>query len=154
MPRYANGINDPTDRLPLWHSHEHEQEGIRSRVDNLNSDDEKCHGHTRGERTLVDGRPDSRSSSRVGKKRKDNFDPEAALPDVKSDIPLKPARDSPESTIFDFIPLLRFFRWVIHVILRKAAPGESRHRKARHVNVESNVPLEIALFLNSYTACK
>ncbi|TEB31878.1 UPF0187-domain-containing protein [Coprinellus micaceus] len=152
LPKYANGINDPTDCLPLWHSHEHEQQPIRSHVDNLNNDDEKGRRHERGEPTLVEGKPDSRSSSRVGKKRKDNFDPEAALPDVESEVPLKPARNPPETSIFDFIPLLRFFRWVVRVILKRATPGESRHRKARHVNVESNVPLEITLFLNNYTA--
>ncbi|TEB22308.1 UPF0187-domain-containing protein [Coprinellus micaceus] len=136
LPRYANGINDPTDRLPLWHSDDNEQEPIRSHVDNPSHDQEKCHRHERGEPTLVEGEPDSLSSSRIGKKCENSFYPEAL----------------PDNTIYDFIPLLRLFRWAIRAILRRAAPRESRCRKARHVCVDSNVPLEIILFLDNYTA--
>mgnify|MGYP001224217278 CR=1 FL=1 len=143
LPQYANGEANGMERLPLWHAREHtydEEEEEDSTID------EKQHRHTRGEPTLVNESKDgSRSSSRAAKKRKGNFDPEAALPEVESDIPLKPARNPPKTTLYDFIPLLRFFRWVGRVILRRARPGEYRRKKT--VNIESNIPLEISLFL-------
>ncbi|KAF5336356.1 hypothetical protein D9611_006596 [Ephemerocybe angulata] len=147
LPKYANGVPNPEDRLPLWHDHQHQDPDAE-----YNEKSGEQQRHTRGEPTLVEGKPDSRSSSRLGtKKRKDNFDPEAALPDVESEVPLKPARNPPKTTLYDFIPLLRFLRWGVRVIMRRALPGESRHRKKNHIAVESNVPLEITLFLANYT---
>ncbi|EAU81378.1 hypothetical protein CC1G_05208 [Coprinopsis cinerea okayama7 len=146
LPRYANGQPHHDDRLPLWHHEESPRE---------HAAEQRAGRHDR-DATVVGEKENngSRSSSRSGKqkKRKDNFDPEAALPDVESDIPLKPARNPPKTTIFDFIPLLRLLRWGIRRILRKAQPGEQRRRKKQHVNVESNVPLEISLFLSNYSA--
>ncbi|RXW16477.1 hypothetical protein EST38_g9381 [Candolleomyces aberdarensis] len=139
LPRYANDQAHESDRLPLWH-------------ERAEDEDEQSVNHERGETLVENSRSSSRSSSRPrAKKRKDNFDPEAALPDVKSEVPLKLARDPPEKTVYDFIPLLRFFRWVVRVLLKKARPGEARHRKYK-AHVESNIPLEISLFLANYTA--
>lgn len=126
LPRYANNEDNDADRLPLW------QEPENTDPDRPDDVDEKANGKS----TI--------------KKRKDNFDPEAALPGV-SGVSLKPARNPPETTLYDFIPLFRFFRWAVRVLLRKARPGESRHRKKNQIKVESNVPLEITLFLANYT---
>lgn len=87
------------------------------------------------------------SRNRSGKQRK--FDPESVLPYVDSEQTLKPARMPPPTTVYDFIPLLRFFKWAVRAILRKAHPGEQRRRKKKAFSeiVESNVPLEISLIL-------
>ncbi|KAJ2926685.1 hypothetical protein H1R20_g10406, partial [Candolleomyces eurysporus] len=147
LPRYANDQAHESDRLPLWHTHpEDDSEEVREK------EPRQPVNHERGETLVENSKPSSRSSSRLGaKKRKDNFDPEAALPDVESEIPLRPARDPPKTTVYDFIPLLRFFRWVVRVLLKRARPGEARHRKYK-AHVESNIPLEISLFLANYTA--
>lgn len=138
LPRYANAEPHHDERLPLWHE---ETAAEHARED---QDRENRHDREPTEKT------NSRASSR--KPRKDNFDPEAALPSVDSDIPLKPARNPPETTILDYIPLLRFFRWMIRALLKKAQPGEQRTRKKHATVVESNVPLEITLFLSNYSA--
>jgi len=71
------------------------------------------------------------------------------LPYVDSEQTLKPARMPPTTTVYDYIPLLRFFKWAVRAILRKAHPGEQRRRKKKAFSeiVESNVPLEISLIL-------
>lgn len=139
LPRYANAEPHHDERLPLWHE-ETAAEHAREDADRANQHEREVAGEKTG----------SRASSR--KPRKDNFDPEAALPSVASDIPLKPARNPPETTILDYIPLLRLFRWMIRAMLKKAQPGEQRRRKKHATIVESNVPLEITLFLSNYSA--
>ena len=87
------------------------------------------------------------SRNRSGKQRK--FDPESVLPYVDSEQTLKPSRMPPPITVYDYIPLLRFFKWVVHTILRKAHPDMQRRRKKNPFSeiVESGVPLEISLIL-------
>lgn len=138
LPRYANAEPHHDERLPLWHE--------ESAAEHAREDADRDNRHER--------EPTEKSNSRASsrKPRKDNFDPEAALPSVNSDIPLKPARNPPETTIMDYIPLLRFFRWIIRAALKKAQPGEQRRRKKHTTIVESNAPLEIILFLSSYSA--
>jgi putative membrane protein len=87
------------------------------------------------------------SRNRSGKQRK--FDPESVLPYVDSEQTLKPARMPPPVTVYDYIPLLRFFKWAVHTVLRKAQPGMQKRRKKNPFSelVESNVPLEISLIL-------
>lgn len=142
LPRYANGVPNLDDRLPLWHTDEAKRA----------LEAEAAH-HDR-DQTAVDEKDGSRPSSTFKKSRKDNFDPEAALPSIECDIPLKPARNPPKTTLYDFIPLLRFARWAVRRILRRALPGEQRRRKKKQYGtiVESNVPLEISLFLSNYSA--
>jgi hypothetical protein len=88
--------------------------------------------------------------------RRDTFDPEKVLPEVQTDRPLHPARMPPQSSIYDYIPLLRFFRWSFRIIMKRASPPgeELSRRKKKHSQVaESNVPLEIILVLSRYTSC-
>ncbi|KAJ2926688.1 hypothetical protein H1R20_g10405, partial [Candolleomyces eurysporus] len=147
LPRYANGQPHDSDRLPIWdRDPEDDDEEVREK------EPRQPVNHERGETLVETSEPSSRSSSRLGvKRRKDNFDPEAALPDVENGVPLRPARAPPERTVYSLIPLLRFFRWVVRVLLKKVRPGELRRRKYRP-RVESNIPLEISLFLANYTA--
>jgi hypothetical protein len=80
-------------------------------------------------------------------------DPEKGLPQAGKELRLKPARNPPKSTIYDDIPLLRFFRWIARTVSRRArvrqlAEGRKPKRKAYEDLVESYVPLEIILVLS------
>ncbi|KAJ3504923.1 hypothetical protein NLJ89_g7684 [Agrocybe chaxingu] len=87
--------------------------------------------------------------------RMDTFDPETVLPEIGSDQPLKPARNPPDLTIYDYLPFLRLFRWIWRVVtLQKLNSGETKkkRRKAYAEIVESHIPLEITLVLSNYSA--
>ncbi|TFK41718.1 Bestrophin, RFP-TM, chloride channel-domain-containing protein [Crucibulum laeve] len=168
LPRYANNppaVQTAADRLPLWHIHDEHDVGFDGQVQNPRSAPAKDHPIQRTssepthskEKTLVDeskSEQNWKGSNRGRRSRRDSFDPEMALPQVDSEHPLKPARNPPEPSIYDYIPLLRFFKWCIRVMLRRAGPKELKHRKRKAYSeiVESNVPLEIMLVLSNYTA--
>jgi ion channel-forming bestrophin family protein len=90
--------------------------------------------------------------------RAKTFEPEKVLPTINADAPLRPARNPPQTTIWDYLPFLIPFRWLAKVMSRRvrgaiAASGEDRGisgKVKKPVKVESNVPLEITLFLSSY----
>lgn len=91
--------------------------------------------------------------------RKKKFDPEEALPHIPSHRPLRPAREPPEATLGDYFPFVRFFRWIGRGLLHRAKPVDEikrAQRRQRKIDdlCQSNVPLEIVLFLSSYTACE
>jgi len=116
------------------------------------------------EKTVVEAESSSAGSIRVqarnNKKhmrvaRANSFDPEALLPQLESDYPLKPARNPPVVTVYDYFPLLRFFRWVFKGFNRRPLPpGQKRGRKKAYSEiVESHIPLEILLVLSKYVNC-
>jgi len=78
------------------------------------------------------------------------FDPEKALPHVASERPLRPARNPPEASLHDYIPLLRFFRWIGRAVTRSARPKRVGKKRAYDDYVESHIPLEIILVLSKY----
>lgn len=133
--------------------------------------------HIQREKTLVDMTEASGSNSSLSTTRGqggqgeggfkrvariDTFDPEGVLPVIESDYPLLPARNPPVTTIFDHVPLLRFFRWIWKVVtlqkmMNKLEQDESKRvkrRKAYADIVESHIPLEICLVLSNYSACE
>ena len=93
-------------------------------------------------------------------KRAKTFEPEKLLPTINTDVPLRPARNPPRTTIFDFFPFLVPFRWLAKVMSKRVraaitAAGDERDfagKVRKPVKVESNVPTEIMLFLSSYLA--
>ena len=103
--------------------------------------------------------------TRHGKHRHES-DPDHILPVVSCDRVLKPARNPPRTTLYDYIPLLVFFKpiiWPFRYLYKKirkdkypnARPGVEDGRNAfgkkrRAAVIESSVPLEILLFLSSY----
>ncbi|KAG8982173.1 hypothetical protein FRC05_000315 [Tulasnella sp. 425] len=101
-----------------------------------------------------------RSTARAAKPRKSRvFDPEKVLPNVKSAVPLAPARNPPKETIYDvFPPAIVFLPF--HIMIKKflgARRGDEASRnifgkKKEPEPIESNIPLEISLFLSSYMA--
>ena len=98
-----------------------------------------------------------------GRQQKKKFDPEAALPVVYSEHPLQPARNPPQESLFDYLPFLRIFKLLARPFRRRksepelptTASGPTRSltgKRLRPEAVDSNVPLEITLFLSSYLA--
>ncbi|KAG8835607.1 hypothetical protein FRC17_002199, partial [Serendipita sp. 399] len=88
-------------------------------------------------------------------KRQKTFQPEKLLPEVSTDVPLRPARNPPKTTIWTMLPVLLPFRWLAQGLsrrVREAIRDEQRTitGKKKNVKVESNAPLEIVLFLSSY----
>jgi predicted membrane chloride channel (bestrophin family) len=93
----------------------------------------------------------NRSQASSFSRKKKIFDPEAALPDVMSDRPLKPSRNPPPTTLWDYSGFLRFLRPIFRVIRgRHTHDLTAGGRIKKTMGVESNVPLEISLFLQSY----
>lgn len=94
-----------------------------------------------------------------GKKR---FDPESALPDLPSEQPLRPARNPPTTNLYDYLPFLRIFKPIVKFFKRRIynlthEEEETGHRsfsgrKIRPNMADSNVPVEITLFLSTYFA--
>lgn len=80
------------------------------------------------------------------------------LAHVQSDVPLAPARNPPKSSVFDLLPFLRILKPIFGIFTRRrtsANEGGKRNilgHKKYAAHVESNVPLEIILFLSSYLA--
>jgi putative membrane protein len=84
------------------------------------------------------------------------YDPESLLPTVESDRALRPARDPPRSHVHDYLPFLRIPHALVQYFKRTTSEACARrkrtllgHRKFVS-HVESNVPLEISLYLSSY----
>lgn len=98
----------------------------------------------------------SNTNTLNGDKEKYKFDPEKALPEVTSHRPLRPARNPPGTTLYDYFPILRIPKWIFRHIRRQAKPipkAGSRNvfgRKRKTALVDSNVPLEITMYLSSY----
>jgi len=174
LPRYANlhEGHQEADMLPLWRASDYNtsyENNTKGHSDNVRSATDQIGHHPERVTSLPTPHPRDRSSGSDDTKletgrfhstnrnklsRRDTFDPEKVLPEVQSDRPLFPARMPPEPSVYDYIPLLRFFRWLFRTIMRRASPpGEqvsARKKKNRQV-ADSNVPLEIILVLSSYT---
>ncbi|OBZ78130.1 hypothetical protein A0H81_02289 [Grifola frondosa] len=98
---------------------------------------------------------------RVSRKKK-TFDPEKALPFVYSEHPLQPARNPPKESLYDYLPFLRIWKVIFHPFThRNKKPAQNSFatvgrsltgKKLPPEAVDSNVPLEITLFLSSYLA--
>ncbi|KIO21829.1 hypothetical protein M407DRAFT_28597 [Tulasnella calospora MUT 4182] len=100
------------------------------------------------------------SAASTAKPLKGDFDPEVVLPTVASVFPLAPARNPPKETIYDIFPPFIIFL-PIHLMIKKLTRthdgDEHRERnifgkKRKPEPIESNIPLEISLFLSSYMA--
>lgn len=100
------------------------------------------------------------STARSTKPRKKAFDPESVLPTIQSAVPLAPARNPPKETVYDVFPPFIIFL-PIHVMIKKLTGTRrgdedgSRNifgKKKEPEPIESNIPLEISLFLSSYMA--
>lgn len=79
--------------------------------------------------------------------------------DVEKDVPvtdqrpLKPARMPPVENMYEYIPLFKFFRWIVRMVSKRArakhlAAGNKPKRRIYDDVVESYIPLELLLFLS------
>lgn len=136
LPRFANGIPNESEKLPLWREDEDSDDlPVDAPATELGRDQT----------------PDSQEKYTPKKARSttSSYDPEMALPQVDAERPLKPARNPPASTILDAIPLLRFFKYVGHKLFRTGHSGKYKKKKRPYIEyVESNIPLEIILVLS------
>jgi putative membrane protein len=155
LPRYAvqpPAVPTKDDLLPLWND---TVEGD-SVFDNPTGVTSARSG--RSTTTLSDPNNGEKTSDgtaprRAPPRRQKTFDPEQVLPVFVSDQPLGPARNPPEPTFWDYFGFLRIFRPVVRLIRgRKTGDLTVSGRKKKKMDVESNVPLEITLFLSSYLA--
>ncbi|KAF9554665.1 hypothetical protein CPC08DRAFT_712723 [Agrocybe pediades] len=158
LPRYANGAEgDEHELLPLWRIPEG-SDVYTTTTPIVHPEVEPKTAHDR-EKTMVedpnnDGsvRSCNRKRGHMRVSRMNTFDPEALLPQLPSDYPLRPARNPPVATMYDYFPFLRFFRWVFKGFTRRQIPpGQKRgKRKAYTEAVENHVPLEIFMVLSKY----
>lgn len=172
-----NGPNNEAEKLPLWHlrdAHRHLVDSLAEAQAIVIPEAEPMpEGAHLKEKTLgeeITGVGSSASSTTTHARptwfmrvpRPNEFDPESVLAQVESEYPLLPARNPPESTIYETFPLLRLFRWVWRVVtLQKMLTKEEKdeekrvkRRKAYAEIVESHVPLEICLVLSNYSGCE
>lgn len=156
LPKHATD-DDPThhDTLPMWLDHAKLTASARS------SPIPSLHGATLTKK------------QHPPKVRNNSYDPEKALPRVTSEVPLREARNPPRQTIFDHLPILLIFKplWAVPRWLFRRATGRRAAAAAEALRndpelgargwtgkkqqpplVDSNVPLEITLFLHSYLA--
>ena len=167
-------VNIKTDVLPLWQATQLDDpnnsfasntgtlSGLSRTTSNPGDAKEKTAAID-----MISGENFAPSLTKHGKKRLSS-DPDHILPVVSCDRVLKPARNPPRTTAYDYIPLLVIFKpvfWIFRYMYRKirkskyetARPGldEARDtlgRKRKAAIIESSVPLEITLFLSSYCA--
>lgn len=149
LPRYATPTSrTDADMLPLWQASEDGTHPYDHDVSYM--------APTRSTSTDIGNEKDDAKSSHsswFSRGRKATSDPEKSiLPTVHSHRPLKPAQNPPRTTLYDYIPLLLIFKPIIHLFRTK--PSTSRRtatgRKIKPTPGDSNVPLEITLFLSTY----
>lgn len=98
----------------------------------------------------------------IGKrsKRAKTFDPERALAVLPSEQPLQPARNPPTTSLYDYFPFLRILKKAVKPFTRHHRVPEPTSARARTITgkkirpeaADSNVPVQIALYLTTYFA--
>ncbi|KAJ8089642.1 hypothetical protein PM082_014902 [Marasmius tenuissimus] len=154
LPRYNDNSNTATDMLPMWHASEDGEYPYNHRF-------KYSAWEASGEdatRTLVgkqEGEVDHEANVEDGiskKAKRTSLIHSHTLPHVQVHRPLKPARNPPVSTIYDYFPFLKVWR-IFKRMIRKNSPyepvGTLRNRSKPKLG-DSNVPLEITLYLHRY----
>jgi len=155
LPRYAYNTDGskPNDLLPMW------QASLAGKRSEWKPPTLKKSATTLSVAVSLDEveKQGWHSSSRF----RGGFDPEKVLPTVYSDIPLRPSRDPPAEDFFTYFPIFRPFKRLGKVFSRTREVHDDdgdyeidtaeRHRKGTAPS-DSNVPLEIMMYLNAYNA--
>ena len=157
LPRYAYpaaGTN-ARDLLPLWQASHDEWVAPLYRVET----------RTPSRTTSLDDVDKRTWTSSYRPRGLGEFDPEKVLPVVYSDHPLRPARLPPKKGFFDYFPVLRPVKRVRKLFQPRRVEsyedegfinsfGEKRAymRRRKEEPVDSNVPLQIMLYIGSYNA--
>lgn len=175
LPRFSTHVDHATeeDILPLWKASEmdhdtHKTMRSETMSSGMMSRTQTC--PTPGglsDMSEKESQDTQNWYNSVGKRSKHkSFDPEAALPVMPSERPLMPSRNPPTSSFYDYFGFLRIFKPLIRPFSRRlrqaqederANPTSARRRtftgkKIRPEAADSNVPVEIALFLSTYFA--
>ncbi|KAJ6493017.1 Bestrophin, RFP-TM, chloride channel-domain-containing protein [Mycena sanguinolenta] len=146
LPRYANATGPKTDAdmLPLWAASEYEEHQFSSGLSSPDSESERTFHFDdhKSQQNSLSARPNN------------SMDPEMALATIQSHRPLKPAHNPPPTSLLDYLPFLRIFTIFTRCCRRKRkhARRDALGRKIKPSFAESNVPLEITIYLNSYLA--
>lgn len=155
LPRYAyqtDGLK-PNDLLPMW------QASLTGKRSEWKPPALKKSATTLSVTITLDEveKQGWHSTSRF----KTGFDPERVLPTVLSDVPLRPSRNPPSDGFFSYFPIFRPLKRLGKVFSRNrdAHDGDGDYeldtaeRKRRNREpCDSNVPLEILMYLNGYNA--
>lgn len=149
LPRYAGGSRTEADMLPMWHASEDGEHPFNHEHDHIPRDVQSPYN------TLVGKSEDGESIGFFGSlsKKKRTFDPEQVLPTVHVHRPLKPSRNPPPTTVYDYVPFLRVWKILLKPFRTKKEHIGMRsllRRKAKPQLGDSNVPIEISLFLHNY----
>ena len=155
LPRYAYNTDglQPNDLLPMW------QASLTGRRSEWKPPSLKKSATTLSVSVSVDEveKQGWHSTSRF----RAGFDPEKILPTVLSDVPLRPSRNPPSHDFFSYFPIFRPLKRLGKVFSRDREIHDDdgdyeldtaeRKRKNRE-SCDSNVPLEIVMYLNGYNA--
>lgn len=88
-------------------------------------------------------------------RRAKTFDPESVLANVPCERPLRAARNPPPLSFYDYFPPLRIFKPIHKAIHPNSKRDQNRSLTGKFkkpLMADSNVPLEITLYLMSYLA--
>jgi len=141
LPRYANpqGPAMPADMLPLWRASEDD-------AFPLPTEPASRAGSTQ---SFLSGAHKEQAQPALRRAR--TFDPETSLANVEAHRPLRAARNPPSSGLLDYLPFLRIFVWIFSSCSRRLH-RKNKSKKRKGPLAESNVPLEITIYLSAYMA--
>ena len=155
LPRfaYASDGTNATDLLPLWQASHNKNVAPLKRVLT----------RTWSLATTLEDVDERTWNISYRPRAYNQFHPEKVLPVVYSDHPLRPSRLPPSTGFFDYFPILRPTKRILRRFRPKEVESdedetfiESRSREWDHgvqaEPAESNVPLQIMLYINSYNA--
>jgi len=145
LPRFHSGLQqgDIDDMLPLWRAAEEEDSRSAARL-GLKQTGSKVSSVTVSSGSSVSSLEKGGTKRERRLRAKDEHH-RRTLGNPSCHRPLKPSRDPPVDGFFDYFPIFRVFQF--------GSNGTSaRERKLNPVAVDSNVPLEICLYLSSYLA--
>lgn len=161
LPRFVTP-QSTTDMLPLWQASEDGEHPYVHKLHAVTSAPQPSEIKDSSDTATASPASSfwfssSRRQSRLHRVK--SFDPEKALADIQSHRPLKPARNPPKFSIFDYFPFMLVFKWMWKKMSRgkesvlKGSTRDALGQKIRPVLGNSNVPLEITTYLSGYSAC-
>ncbi|KIP01661.1 hypothetical protein PHLGIDRAFT_340523 [Phlebiopsis gigantea 11061_1 CR5-6] len=173
LPRFSTHTDHAgeDDMLPLWKASDMDHDTHKNiRSETLNSQTTTILRSNSSPMPLGSAEESEKERDATwGKrmKRAKTFDPEMALPVLPSERPLQPARSPPTTSLYDYFGFLRIFKPIIKPFSRRLRDVTSHDndqgsvsargrtftgKRIRPQAADSNVPVEIALFLTTYFA--
>ena len=158
LPRYAYASDgtDVSDLLPLWQASHDEKVAPLKRAE----------ARTTSCTTSLNDVDKGTWPTSYRPRGCNEFDPEKVLPVVYTDHPLRPSRQPPETGFFDYFPILRPIKRIPKMFKPKnvedpegerfiespSSGGRNYIGRKRKEPIDSNVPLQIMLYISSYNA--